>query len=186
MAVNIWTPQGQLAGLTARCNPNVIYEGNPQVLGGPNVFKMWCGVNNGTTGIWYYESANGLTSWTGAAGNPIVTGTGRSFPTVYHIGSTYYLYTNAFPSATAITVQTSSDGITWGSATAGVANTQRTWETGGARTNLVPAFCQIWNKYRKAPLHATMRSQTAEYRSATRPNPTNWRRRSPFTVALFR
>ena len=73
-------------------NPSVIYDTNPQILAGPNVFKMWAAVAS-TGNIYYFESADGLTSWTAYSGNPItIGGESANVPTVYKQGNTYYLY----------------------------------------------------------------------------------------------
>ena len=134
---NAWHPQGNI--FTDKCNPNVIYDTNPAVLTTlTNVFKMWIGVNNGVTGIYYYESQDGRTNWTPHPSNPIVSGAGAAFPTVYKVRSTYYLYTNAL--TTPITVQTSSDGVTFGAKTTAIRlGTAGTWDSANiAQLNLVP------------------------------------------------
>lgn len=117
-AFNVWTPEGNvLPNETSPhaiiySNPNVIYEGNPQILAGPNVFKMWCQGQDNTTsmyGIYYFESADGLTSWTPLTLNvPIFTSGANLDPKVYHVGSLYYIYTGQVT----IALQTSSDGVT--------------------------------------------------------------------------
>ena len=114
MSFNVWQPQGNTvpnSGGNIYSNPNVIYDTNPVVLvGHTNVFKMWCCsvVHNE---IFYFESLDGLTSWTAYSGNPII---GGSFPRVFKVGSTYYLYLS--PDGTIgdkVSAYTSTDGVTF-------------------------------------------------------------------------
>jgi hypothetical protein len=117
MSFNVWQPQGNVVanpGAGVMGNPSVIYDTNPVVLvGHTNVFKMWAGVA-GTGNIYYFESLDGLTSWTAYSGNPITLGGTTSYvPTVYKQGSTYYLYTTQSSLNFGITVFTSTDGVTF-------------------------------------------------------------------------
>ncbi len=81
----------------------VLYESNAQILSG-TVFKSWFmdGLN-----LYYAESTDGIT-WIRHSGAIL---SGKSWPGIYHFGSTYYLYCTNGVSATAIQVYTSSDGI---------------------------------------------------------------------------
>jgi hypothetical protein len=113
---NVWSPQGNvlpnsLAGGASLGNPNVLYDTNPVVLtGNTHVFKMWC--MSGTAnpfGVSYFESVDGLTSWTAYSGNPLVTNTQGTLPKIYKNGSTYYLYIGNGT----IAAYTSTDGVTF-------------------------------------------------------------------------
>jgi hypothetical protein len=111
---NVWTPEGNVlpngtSPTIVYSNPNVIFEGNPQILAGPNVFKMWCqGKNGATYGIYYFESADGLTTWTPLAGNtPVFTSGAPLDPKVYHVASLYYIYTGQGT----INLETSANGV---------------------------------------------------------------------------
>jgi hypothetical protein len=126
MSFNVWQPQGNIIanpGAGVMGNPSVIYDTNPVVLvGHTNVFKMWAGVAGISGNIYYFESLDGLTSWTAYSGNPITIGAGKVFvPTVFKQGSTYYLYVtpNGFTN-NGISVATSSDGVTFGSPTSAI------------------------------------------------------------------
>lgn len=115
-AFNVWAPQGNVVA-----NPGAVKLGNPSVIPGlagivlgGTVFGGWFG--DDTTGhIYYYESADGITSWTAYSLNPIIPAISAAFfPTVYTDGTTFYLYgcTSAFP-GTGIAVFTSTDRVTW-------------------------------------------------------------------------
>jgi hypothetical protein len=111
---NVWTPEGNVLPNTANtwANPNVIYDTNPVILtGNTHVFKMWCSAAIGTHGIYYFESLDGLTNWTPYASNPVVAN--QIWPKVFKNGGTYYLYTDAVSSQTAINAYTSTDGVAW-------------------------------------------------------------------------
>ena len=109
---NVWTPKGSVIpnqGGQAPSNPNVIFEGNPKILTGPNVFKMWYEIQGGVSpGLYYAESADGLTDWTQYPSNPVFAGSDL-LPKIYKFASTYYLYYGF----SGIGVATSPDGITW-------------------------------------------------------------------------
>lgn len=109
-AFNVWTPEGNVipnSGGNTFSNPNVLYEGNAKILSG-TVFKMWCGVNGGSTpGVYYFESTDGL-SWTPYASNPVISA-GTPLPRIFKNGSTYYLYLGFGT----ISAWTSTDGLSW-------------------------------------------------------------------------
>ena len=96
----------------------MLYDINPVILGGTNVFKMWSGVFN-TGAINYRESTDGLTSWTASGSNPIVA-SGAFFPTVFKVGSTYYMFACSSETPLSIDRWTSSDGIAWTKTNVGV------------------------------------------------------------------
>ena len=113
-AFNVWVPQGNVVantGGTTFTNPNVRYDINPVILtGNVHVFKMWCGGNNaGTRTINYFESLDGLTSWTPYSGNPILTGASMTNPKIFINAGTYYLYIGD----PTIAAYTATDGVTF-------------------------------------------------------------------------
>jgi hypothetical protein len=153
-AFNVWQPQGNVVanpGGNKIGNPSVIYDTNPVVLlGHTNVFKMWAGLDtNGK--IYYFESLDGLTSWTAYSGNPITPGASAAyFPTVYKEGSTYYLYGSAtsFP-GNGITVFTSTDGVTFTSQGVQIAlGGVGAWDhTGAFQLNVLTQLAGTWYAY---------------------------------------
>lgn len=122
-AFNVWTPLGNVipntavSGASILANPSVIYDNNSIVLfpGSPStfVFKMWLQATIGSNyGLYYFESADGETSWTPYTSNPLSPfGSVGIFivPTIYKIGNTYYIYTSQ---GGTISVYTSPDGVT--------------------------------------------------------------------------
>jgi hypothetical protein len=114
---NVWTPEGNVVTNPTNVvlgNPSVIYEGNAKILSG-TVFKMWTGGLNSSTnhaGLYYFESADGVTSWTAYSSNPVIDFGAISeqpVPTVYEEGGTYYCYEGLG----SINAYTSTDGISW-------------------------------------------------------------------------
>ena len=117
----IWQKQGiVLAPTTADLSasglgvfePCCIYDTNPQILVGPNVYKMWFCVGSGTSaGIYYAESAD-LKTWTRHSGAVIADG---ATPTVVKQGTTYFIYYQLGSAQGTGTTQisTSTDGLTW-------------------------------------------------------------------------
>jgi Glycosyl hydrolases family 43 len=96
------------SGAQGTSSQTMLYEGNAQLLSG-TVFKMWFVAGGGS--IYYAESLTGLPgSWTRTA-SPVLSGT--SLPRIFKNGSTYYLYTSAFPTASQIDQYTSTNGTTW-------------------------------------------------------------------------
>jgi hypothetical protein len=93
-------------------NPDFLYEGNLQILGGGGSgYKMWfvttvAGVANC---VGYAESLTGLPgSWTRYSGNPIVSSTNGSV-TIWKNAGTYYLFAG---NGSAIKLWTSANGVT--------------------------------------------------------------------------
>lgn len=114
--LGVWTPLGVVipttGGTDSPQQPNVLFEGNAQILSG-TVFKCW--FSNVQNGLCYAESTN-ATSWTRYAGgtNGLVLAA-AAYPKIFKYNGTYYLYCNAsgsFP-PTHMDVYTSSDGLTW-------------------------------------------------------------------------
>jgi hypothetical protein len=117
----IWTKHGTaLAALSTDLNgailgegiaePVVLYEGNPQVLAGGNVFKMWCGTNGLSTGIFYAESYDGISGWTRRGGlvvSPNIPGH------MIKVGATYYMYAQVPGGNGNVSLYTATDGITF-------------------------------------------------------------------------
>lgn len=111
---NWWTNEGTVIASVSSSipeQPNVIFEGNAQILSG-NVFKIWytTGAPATPTGINYAESTDGK-SWTQYSSNPVIAS--RWGTRVFKNGSTYWLSCETDFPATAIQVYTSSDGIHW-------------------------------------------------------------------------
>jgi hypothetical protein len=109
-------------------NPSVIYEGSPQILAGPNVFKMWYGA----FGFNYAESLDGI-NWTDYASNPIINSAvvTQGISEVFKVAGTYYLYLTSHTSTTAqVDCYTSSDGITWTLQLLNCLGAAQGWEAG--------------------------------------------------------
>lgn len=113
----MWKPQGTvLAGVAPDATnnvlePTVLYDINPQIVGGTYCFKMWYTQGWGTWAdihINYAESTDGL-SWTKYASNPLTSNYARS--TVLKSGSTYYMYASYEDGR--IDRLTSADGLSW-------------------------------------------------------------------------
>src|SRR5579862_3161731 len=136
---NVWTPKGNVVA-----NPSGIHLGNPSVI--PNltatilsgtVYGGWFG-DDATGHIYYYESVDGFTSWTGSGSNPITPASSAAFyPTVYTAGTTFYLYgctsSNVGVGASGISVFTSTDRITWTAQGVQIAvGGGGAWDSGGA------------------------------------------------------
>jgi len=121
----IWVKQGTVivpttadlnggSGTSGTQEPTVLYEANPVLIsanGDGKVFKMWFA---GGVNIYYAESNDGL-AWIRQAAALAVT-TNQGNPTLWHQGSTYYLYVAeqpgiAFP--TQVDCWTSTDGVTF-------------------------------------------------------------------------
>lgn len=107
---------------------NVIYEGDPQILAGDSVFKMWYSSGWAAPNLNYAESLDGIT-WTKLETNPIVAAHYRSM--VLKVGATYYLYASAAGQGQ-VNLYTSADGVTWALDTAGVlaAGSAGAWDDG--------------------------------------------------------
>lgn len=118
----IWTKRGVvipaiagdlgLSGSNGTQNPFILYDTNPQILGGTNVYKMWF---NGGHDLCYAESTDGL-AWT-RYGSRLLINEGTC-PFVIKVGSTYHLYTQPGNNdGSSVQHYTSTDGLTWGSGT---------------------------------------------------------------------
>ena len=117
----IWQKQGIVLAPTASdlsgsgigvYEGSCIYDSNPQILPGPNVYKLWFTVGtNSASGIYYAESAD-LKTWTRHSGAVIADG---ATPTVIKQGSTYYLYyqLGSAQGSGATQISTSTDGLAW-------------------------------------------------------------------------
>lgn len=90
-----WIKQGSNPVLTDSQGinePNVIYEGNPQILTGQtNVYKMWYRVGWDVGNINYAESTDGLT-WTKYSSNPVISGGKEYCPHIFKYNGMYYCY----------------------------------------------------------------------------------------------
>ena len=112
----IWNPLGVAleatladdGGSLAVFEPSVIYDGDPQILAGPYVYKMW--YTSGIVGnnIGYAESPDGF-NFTRHGANPVVNNHTRSF--VFKDGATYVMYAHG---AGGLNKLTSVDGVAWG------------------------------------------------------------------------
>lgn len=89
-----------------------IYDGNPQLLAGPNVYKLWfSGGASGSYNTFYAESPD-LVNWTRQATAVL---SGYVTPGIIKNGSTYYMYCQAQNQQGGgnIAYYTSPDGVTW-------------------------------------------------------------------------
>lgn len=113
-----WTRTGTVLSSTASWEssnvnePFIIIEGNPQILSGKRVWKMWYSGGIGVTpGIGYAESLDGVT-WTKYSGNPILTNL-QHF-SVVKIDGVYWMYaTDMSVGRTRVNLYTSPDGVNW-------------------------------------------------------------------------
>lgn len=121
----VWQKQGvvipatsaDLSGATAGVGIQictVLYDSNPQILSGSNVFKTWIvsdWSNDATSSMYYAESLDGK-SWTRRASAVLSDVTNGA---VFKFGGTYYMYAQAAGSSGSGNqlVYTSSDGISW-------------------------------------------------------------------------
>lgn len=150
---NVWVPQGNIVA-----NPGGLAIGNPSVIPGltgvvlsGTVFGMWAGYD-ASGDIYYFESADGLTSWTAYSGNPMFGGGSPIyFPTVYEESGTFYAYgcTSAFP-GTGIAVYTAASPIgPWTSQGIQIApGTAGAWDSGGTfQLNIVDIIAGTWYGY---------------------------------------
>lgn len=117
-AVLNWAPGGQICG-----EPEVIWDTNPQLIAGTNVFKMWC-TSAGT--IAYAESPDGV-NWTTKAA-ALLSGLGTGGAGHIKVGSTYHHYVVKSGNHQ-IDHYTSPDGITFTLANAAVLGVGATWDT---------------------------------------------------------
>ena len=101
-------------GFTHAIEPNVIYEGSPQILEDDNVFKMWYRlyVSGSDDTVCYAESADGET-WTKYDTNPVLSTEGEQHlcPFVFKDGATYYMYVHS--DWDNIDRYSSADGLDW-------------------------------------------------------------------------
>lgn len=88
--------------------PIALYEGSPQIIAGPNVFKLWYSSGVAAPGIHYAESADGQT-WTKYGSNPVLNS--RMRPALLKDGATYYLFVSN--GDTQIDLYSSNDGLAW-------------------------------------------------------------------------
>ncbi len=120
----IWQKQGTLISATAAQTPaqglqlpSLFLDNNPQILPGPNVYKMWLNVDwgGGTGRCFYAESADGI-SWTQNSTSVL---NGYTNNVIDKAGSTYYMRCQTIAGdglagvPGTIQIFTSSDGINW-------------------------------------------------------------------------
>lgn len=116
MTSQIWTNRGTVISGSGTdnqnnlCEPSVVHEGNAQILSG-TVFKMWLRRDWATPVIDYYESLDGITSWTPYASNPVLSGVWQPF--VFSYGGTLYMYAHAAAAGSPWQRHSSSNGIAW-------------------------------------------------------------------------
>ena len=141
-----WTRQGTIFSATETweqstvMEPNVIYEGNPQILTAAHVFKMWYSGGWVASALGYAESTDGVT-WTKYASNPILTDAQHTC--VIKVDGVYYLYSNKQSSGNAqIDLYTSTDGIHFTLDTASVLaiGGVGTWDHGAVGN------CRVWRE----------------------------------------
>jgi predicted GH43/DUF377 family glycosyl hydrolase len=119
----VWEAQGAvITAITGQRDnvyePNVIYEGNAQVLNTTgNVFKIWHTGGWLNRDIYYLESLDGKTNWTPYAANPVITDRARS--SIIKVAGVYYMYVSNLADS-AIDLFTSTDGLAWTLDTANV------------------------------------------------------------------
>ncbi len=129
---NKYVPQGLITGIAGKIgNPNVIYEGNPQILSANpdgNIFKMWYMADAFTRGLLYAESNDGKV-WTPYVSNPVIAAgaTHAGFGRVSKQGSKYYAY---MTTDNGISASTSSNGLSWTLQNATALTATQSWENG--------------------------------------------------------
>lgn len=114
----IWTKQGitlpaivsELPGSGQQGTQNlwIVQEGNPKILSGSSVYKMWFGSGQNTG---YAESLDGK-NWTRYSSNPVITGVGIT-PCVVNVNGTYHFYGVNGNYTGGLHHYTSSDGLNW-------------------------------------------------------------------------
>jgi hypothetical protein len=121
-ANSVWVKKGAI--FSAASEPNLLYEGNAQLLAVPSstkVFKCWYNAH-------YAESLTALPgSWTIQGSDPAP---GYVGPSVHHIGATYYLIAviAAQLPHTQIDLLTSANGTSFTLAAANILSTGGTWD----------------------------------------------------------
>lgn len=144
-----WLPA---IGTTPIITPTQTYDNDaviePSVLYESGTWKMWYGGWHGVTNV---ECINYATctgdptvagNWTKYAGNPVVGSSSSGLtggPCVAKVGSTYYIYYFDAAGGGNIKVATSTDGISWGTASTALSKTAAAWVTGW--TNVF-----VWNE----------------------------------------
>jgi hypothetical protein len=155
-AFNVWVPQGNVVanpGGHKLGNPSVIPGLTGVVLGG-TVFGGWFG-DDLTGNFYYYESVDGLTTWTAYASNPMTpAGAAVYYPTVYNSGSTYYLYActssveGGSASGIAVYTATSQTGPWTSHGIQIPIGAGGAWDSGGAfQLNIVDIIAGTWYAY---------------------------------------
>jgi len=91
--VGTWEKRGKVLSDALGINePNVIYEGNPQILTQQSrVYKMWYRVGWAVCSVDYAESIDGLT-WVKYSGNPVLVGGFYPCPFVFKYNNQFYMY----------------------------------------------------------------------------------------------
>ena len=183
-AFNVWTPQGTitLSGTTPE-QPNVIFEGNAQILSG-NVFKLWYqtgGANPSgpTSGMYYAESTDGI-AFTGFSSNPVLADAWGI--KVFKNGSTYYCYytTGITSGSTKILVATSANGTTWTpqTPTNSITAAGSLWSTTGTvfQLQVLDNVVGVWYGYYSGAIGSSFLDPTVYYPVglATSPDLINW------------
>lgn len=117
----LWIPKGNIiansmCGTGGTCaNPSVIYRATGCLVLSSPCHGLWVFNEGGlpaVQGIYYFESADGFTSWSAYSGNPMIldNGTGNTrFPVVSLQAGTFYIFAG---SGTSINEWTSPNGVT--------------------------------------------------------------------------
>lgn len=135
------------SGIVQLAEQSVLWNiGTPVILtGGGTVFKNWyTGVTSGGAfNIYYAESLDGIT-WTQYTSNPVVTN--HAHASMFYNGGTYHLYAgNGGGNSTQIDHYTSTDGVTFTLANAGVVSSNTAaWNASGVFNTWVDTLAGTW------------------------------------------
>jgi hypothetical protein len=178
-AFNLWTPKGIAvpnAGGVVFSNPNAIYSAAGCFLVTNPCTRMWAGANTSggePTGIAYFESVDGLTSWVAYSGNPISTTC--ILPKVWQTtaGGTINIYCSA---GGGISAYTTTDGVTLtlANATAIASGSSSAWDKVVNQLQVLDIIGGTWYGYYNGENAATFPSTPSQMGLATSPDGINW------------
>jgi hypothetical protein len=150
---NIWTPEGTIVSGGSIGNPSLIYDTNPVILtGDTEIFKMLYGDYNAGT-IYYQESTTCLPgTWSAYSSNPLTLPENAAiyFPTMWKVGSTYYLFGSPNEAFGSIVLYTASSPVGPFTSQGTVVNvgSAGSWDSQGvAQLNLCAIVNGTWYAY---------------------------------------